>query len=158
MNDRSRVVSEKFELNILLLTQICFKLDCHLCLWKSIIAQSVSLYCTVPWNIPLQLKHRRTFQMFCKDISVNDTLQRFLFCYKTFSFVQMSARSNFILPWSHVTHISPAIMSVHHEPQSTVALAYEMYLHTVAIQQYVRKLSKLIYALFAFMISCAIFF
>lgn len=43
MNDRPPVVSEMFELNYLLLTQICFKLDCHLCLWKSIIAQSVPL-------------------------------------------------------------------------------------------------------------------
>lgn len=44
--------------------RFCFELDCHLCLEKSIIAQSVSLYCTVPWYIPLQLKHRRTFQDF----------------------------------------------------------------------------------------------
>lgn len=67
--------------------KICFKLDCHLCWWKSIIAQSVSLYCTVPWYIPLQLKHRRTFQRFFKDISVKDCFQIFYFHYRTCSYV-----------------------------------------------------------------------
>lgn len=118
MMDRPPVVSEMFELNYLLLTQIVFKLDCHLCLWKSIIAQSVSLYCTVPWYIPLQLKHRRTFQSFFVFFKT------FKLMFFAINFVWVSARSNFILPWHYVIHISPAIMSEYHEPQPTVTLAY----------------------------------
>lgn len=65
-------------------------------------------------------------------------------CYEMLLFFKVSARSNCVLPWSHVTHFSPAIMSEYHEPHSIIALAYVMYYsHTVAIQQYVRDLFQI---------------
>lgn len=92
------------------------QLDCHLCLGKSIIAQSVSLYCTVPWHIPLQLKHRGTFQGFLKTFQWAS-----LFRHISLPLF-VSARSKFVLPWSHVTHSSSAITS--HYPELTAVSAH----------------------------------
>lgn len=62
----------------------CFKLDCHSCSWRSITAQPVSLYCTVPWNIPLQLKHRGTFLRFFRHFSWWFFFFLFFFCCTIF--------------------------------------------------------------------------